>query len=88
MKKNIEKNKMTDEEMDNVTGGRNASGHGHALGDGIAFYFLGCEKSPDYKHFYDPVRATNLIWKFNIVECKCRYCGKISHELGCDPIYH
>ena len=83
-----ENKKMTEEELNDVAGGRNASGHGHALGDGIAFFFLACEKSPDYKHFYEPVGSTNLIWKFNILESKCKYCGKTSHSLSADSLYH
>ena len=84
-----EKKKMTDEELNDVSGGgRRASGHGYALVEAIGFYFTACEKSPDAKHFYEPVGSTNLVWKFNILESKCRYCGKISHSLSADPLYH
>ena len=83
-----EKNKMTEEELNDVAGGRKVSGHGYALVEAIGFYLTACEKSPNAKHFYEPVGSKNLIWKFNILECKCKYCGKTSHELSCDPIFH
>lgn len=79
--------KITEDELNDVAGGRLGQ-----RGNGAGWIWWGltkyCDKSPDKEHFYELVGSTNIVWKFNLIEHKCKYCGRTSHELGADPLYH